>query len=45
MWGAVVVGAYVLLVVLNTAYMYPVFTGQWIPYEEYSARMWFRVWI
>ncbi len=39
------VGAYVLLVVVNTGYLYPVFTGEWIPYDGYSARMWFSVWI
>ena len=45
MWGAVIVGTYLFLVVINTAYFYPVFAGQWIPYDGYSARMWFRVWI
>jgi len=30
---------------VNTGYLYPVFTGQWIPYDGYSARMWFSVWI
>ena len=44
-WGAAMVGAYVLLVVVNTGYLYPVFTGEWIPYDGYSARMWFSVWI
>ena len=44
-WGAALVGVYVLLVILNTGYFYPVFTGEWIPYDGYSARMWFRVWI
>ena len=44
-WGAAIVGAYVLLVVLNTGYLYPVFAGEWIPYDGYSARMWFQTWI
>jgi dolichyl-phosphate-mannose--protein O-mannosyl transferase len=44
-WAAIGVGAYLVLVVWNTAYLYPVVTGEWIPYAGYSARMWFRSWI
>ncbi len=44
-WGAAIVGAYLLLVVIDTGYLYPVLSGQWIPYDAYSARMWFRTWI
>ena len=44
-WGAALVGGYVLLVVLNAGFMYPVFSGQWIPYDDYLARMWLQVWI
>ncbi len=39
--GAVIAGGYVVLVVLCFAYFYPIFVGQTIPYEEWSARMWF----
>ncbi len=45
MWGAVAVGAYLLVVLVNTSYLYPVLVGDWIPYDGYSARMWFRTWI
>ncbi len=40
MVGAVVAGAYVLLVAICFAYFYPIFVGQVIPYEDWSARMW-----
>jgi dolichyl-phosphate-mannose-protein mannosyltransferase len=40
MIGAVVAGAYVLLVAICFAYFYPIFVGQSIPYEDWSARMW-----
>jgi len=39
--GAVIAGGYVVLVVLCFAFFYPIFVGQTIPYEEWSARMWF----
>lgn len=38
--GAVVLGVYVLLVALNFAYFYPIFTGQSIPYDDWLQRMW-----
>jgi dolichyl-phosphate-mannose--protein O-mannosyl transferase len=38
--GVVVAGAYVMLVALNFAYFYPIYTGQVIPYEAWQARMW-----
>ena len=38
--GAIVAGAYVLLVAICFAYFYPIFVGQVIPYAEWSARMW-----
>ncbi len=38
--GAVIVGAYLVLVVLCFAYFYPIFVGQGLPYAEWSARMW-----
>jgi dolichyl-phosphate-mannose--protein O-mannosyl transferase len=36
----VVAGAYVMLVALNFAYFYPIYTGQVIPYEAWQARIW-----
>jgi len=43
--GAVVAGAYLLLVLANFAYMYPVLAAQVLPYDLWSQRMWFRSWI
>ncbi|MFY1634300.1 dolichyl-phosphate-mannose--protein mannosyltransferase [Solwaraspora sp. WMMB335] len=40
MVGAVIAGAYVLLVAICFAYFYPIFAGQALPYEDWSARMW-----
>ena len=39
-WGAVAAGAYVLLVVLNFFYLYPVLVGEVIPYEHWHKLMW-----
>jgi len=44
-FGAAVVGAYVLLVVANSAWMYPLMVDQVIPHEQWRDRMWFRSWI
>ncbi|ROO51212.1 dolichyl-phosphate-mannose-protein mannosyltransferase [Micromonospora sp. Llam0] len=38
--GAVVAGTYVLLVAVCFAYFYPIFVGEPLPYEDWSARMW-----
>ncbi len=43
--GAVVVGAYLLLVLANFAYLYPVLTAQIMPYDLWRQRMWFSSWI
>jgi dolichyl-phosphate-mannose--protein O-mannosyl transferase len=43
--GAVVVGAYLLLVLANFAYLYPVLTAQVLPYDFWRQRMWFNSWI
>jgi dolichyl-phosphate-mannose-protein mannosyltransferase len=40
MFGAVLLGAYVLLVAACFAYFYPIYTGKIIPYDAWSARMW-----
>jgi dolichyl-phosphate-mannose--protein O-mannosyl transferase len=40
--GAVGVGAYLLGVLLNLAYIYPILTAQAIPYSSWLAKMWFR---
>jgi dolichyl-phosphate-mannose-protein mannosyltransferase len=38
--GAIIAGAYVLLVAICFAYFYPTFIGQSMPYTDWSARMW-----
>jgi dolichyl-phosphate-mannose-protein mannosyltransferase len=38
--GAVILGAYVLVVAACFAYFYPIYTGEIIPYSDWSARMW-----
>ena len=45
MWGTAAVGGFVLLVVLNFAYFYPILTDQLITYEQWLARMWFNSWV
>lgn len=43
--GAVVVGTYLLLVLANFAYLYPVLAAQPIPYSAWLQRMWFNSWV
>ncbi|MCO6006793.1 phospholipid carrier-dependent glycosyltransferase [Actinoallomurus purpureus] len=44
-FGAAVAGAYVLTVLANFYYLYPVLAGQILPYSSWHARMWFMSWI
>ncbi len=43
--GSAVVGAYLLGVLLNFAYMYPVLTAKIIPYTSWLSHMWYHGWI
>jgi dolichyl-phosphate-mannose--protein O-mannosyl transferase len=43
--GAVAVGAYALIVVLNFFYLYPILSARVIPYQDWYSRMWFSSWI
>jgi dolichyl-phosphate-mannose-protein mannosyltransferase len=43
--GAAVVGAYLLGVLLNFAYLYPVLTAKIIPYASWLSHMWYHGWI
>jgi len=43
--GAAITGAYLLAVLLNFWYLYPVLAAKVIPYSSWLARMWFRSWI
>ena len=44
-WGAAVAGGYVLLVVANTAWLWPLLVGDTLPYASWLRRLWFRGWI
>jgi dolichyl-phosphate-mannose-protein mannosyltransferase len=43
--GASVAGAYLLGVLFNFYYLYPVLAAQVVPYSSWLARMWFSSWI
>jgi len=43
--GAAVAGAYLLAVLLDFVYLYPVLSAQVIPYSQWLARMWYHGWI
>jgi dolichyl-phosphate-mannose--protein O-mannosyl transferase len=43
--GSAVVGAFVVLVVLNFAYIWPILTDQVLPHPDWLSRMWFKSWI
>lgn len=43
--GAAVAGAYVLMVLANFAYFYPILAAKVIPYNDWHARIWFDTWI
>jgi dolichyl-phosphate-mannose-protein mannosyltransferase len=43
--GAVAAGVLVLLITWNFIYLFPVYTGQTIPYADWRTRMWLDTWI
>ncbi|MGW5466138.1 dolichyl-phosphate-mannose--protein mannosyltransferase [Streptomyces sp. NPDC003996] len=43
--GVVAAGVLVLLIVWNFIYLFPLYSGQTIPYAEWHARMWLGTWI
>ncbi|WP_369410005.1 dolichyl-phosphate-mannose--protein mannosyltransferase [Kribbella steppae] len=43
--GSAVVGAFVVLVVLNFAYIWPILTDEVLPHPDWLNRMWFKSWI
>ncbi|HUY51627.1 MAG TPA: phospholipid carrier-dependent glycosyltransferase [Streptosporangiaceae bacterium] len=43
--GAAVTGAYLLGVLLNFAYLYPIIAGKVIPYSSWLSHMWYHGWI
>jgi dolichyl-phosphate-mannose--protein O-mannosyl transferase len=45
MWGTALGGAFLLLVILNFAWFWPLYTGQLMTTQEWLDRIWFRRWI
>lgn len=43
--GAAAAGAFMLVVLANFAYFYPILSAQTIPYEDWHARIWFDSWV
>jgi dolichyl-phosphate-mannose-protein mannosyltransferase len=43
--GAIAVGTYALLVVVNFFYLYPILSARVISYDAWHSRMWFSSWI
>jgi dolichyl-phosphate-mannose-protein mannosyltransferase len=43
--GAAITGAYLLGVLVNFAYLYPILAGKVIPYSAWLSRMWYHGWI
>jgi dolichyl-phosphate-mannose-protein mannosyltransferase len=44
-WAAVGGGVFLLLVIANFHYLYPILSAETIPYDSWQDRMWFRSWI
>lgn len=45
MWGTALAGAFVVLVAVNFAWFWPVYTGELISTPDWLRRIWFRQWI
>jgi len=45
LWGTVAAGTFVLLVVVNFAWFWPIYTDQLITTPQWLQRVWFREWI
>jgi len=43
--GSLAAGSYLVAVLLNLAYLYPILTAEVIPYTDWLSRMWFHRWI
>jgi dolichyl-phosphate-mannose-protein mannosyltransferase len=44
-WGTAVAGAFVVLVIVNFAWFWPIYTGELITTPDWLDRVWFRQWI
>ena len=45
MWGTAVAGAFVVLVMVNFAWFWPIYTDDLITTPDWLDRIWFRRWI
>ncbi len=45
MWGTAVAGAFVVLVILNFAWFWPIYTGDLLTTPDWLDRVWFKRWI
>ena len=45
LWGALIAGGVLLAIVFVAWWMYPVWTGDYVPYEVWRMRMWMPSWI
>ncbi|GAA4225074.1 phospholipid carrier-dependent glycosyltransferase [Actinomadura meridiana] len=43
--GAAAAGAFLLVVLANFAYFYPILAAETIPYDDWHARIWFGSWV
>ena len=43
--GAIIAGSFFVLVLLNFAYFWPLWTDMLVTHDEWAARMWFERWI
>jgi dolichyl-phosphate-mannose-protein mannosyltransferase len=43
--GGAITGAYLIAVLANFAYLYPILAARVLPYSSWFARMWFHSWI
>ena len=45
MWGTAVAGTFVVLVVVNFAWFWPIYTGELMTTPDWLERIWFKQWI
>ena len=45
LWGTAAAGAFVVLVVVNFAWFWPIYTGELITTPAWLERIWFKQWI
>ena len=45
MWGTAVAGGFVVLVIVNFAWFWPIYTGELITTSQWLDRIWFKRWI